>query len=180
MVCEKKVTGGLGDDDFVVMGEIAGAYGVRGEVRVHNYDSLPLELIGIDRWWLNRSGRWQACKAGAVRVHGDCLLAKIDGVDDREAAAALRKTPVALLRSDLPGLGEGSFYWFELTGMAVVNRAGEGLGRVVGLIDSPANDVLRLVDDAGRERLIPMVEAVVDRVDRQTRTIVVDWSADWD
>lgn len=175
-----KAAGDVGDDGFIVMGEIAGPYGVRGEIRVHNYDSLPAELIGVARWWFDDTGAWRAVRVTRARAHGEILVAKVDGIDDRDAASALRKARVALLPSDLPEIEEDSFYWFELIGMAVVNRADESLGRVEGLIESPANDVLRIVDKANKMRLIPMVGSAIDRVDREAKTITVDWGLDWD
>jgi len=79
----------------------------------------------------------------------------------------------------LPVPAEDEYYWADLVGLAVVNGAGEALGKVAGLIETGANDVLRVLGDDGVERLLPFVDAVVLDVDREAGVIRVEWGADW-
>ena len=78
-----------------------------------------------------------------------------------------------------PGGGAGEYYWAELVGLQVINTREQSLGRVVGLIDTPANAVLRVADDSHAERLLPFVAAVVLEVDLERRCLRVEWGADW-
>ena len=79
----------------------------------------------------------------------------------------------------MPAVGKDEYYWADLIGMQVVNAHDQVLGRVLGLIDTSANDVFRVGDNDGAERLLPFVASVVLDVDINERRIRVDWEADW-
>ena len=112
-------------------------------------------------------------------------VATARGIDDRNAAEALRGARIFVGRSAFPATGRDEFYWADLIGMAVVNRQGEALGAVAGLIENGPQSVLRVQSPpgsdgkAGEERLIPFVTAWVDEVDLGRRRITVDWGLDY-
>ena len=166
---------------FVVMGRIAAAFGVKGWVKVLPLSADPLTLISHSRWFLQAagSGRWNERVVDEVRDHSGMLVAKISGVDSREAAHALRGQQVALARSSLPPPADDEIYVAELAGLRVVNRDGIELGTVQDVQESGAHPLLQVVAADGQARLIPYVNAIVDGVDRQARTISVDWEADY-
>ena len=92
--------------------------------------------------------------------------------------------PRAAQRHDLPDTEDDEYYWGDLIGLDVVNQSGERLGRVDRLLETGANDVLVVVDDAAGaekpvERLIPFVSAVVKDVDREAAVVRVEWDAQW-
>ena len=74
--------------------------------------------------------------------------------------------------------GDGEFLWSDLLGMRVVNRSGQALGEVVGVLDTGAHPVLRIAREGG-ERLVPFVGAHVDAIDAADRRIDVDWELDY-
>jgi 16S rRNA processing protein RimM len=78
----------------------------------------------------------------------------------------------------LPAIEDNEYYWADLIGLAVMNRAGDVLGTVAGLLETGANDVL-VVRDGEIERLLPMVATVIDSIDLAARVIRVDWGRDW-
>jgi 16S rRNA processing protein RimM len=112
-------------------------------------------------------------------ARGDGLVAGFAGIPDRGAAEGLQGSWIAAPRDELPPTKENEYYWADLIGMSVENMANERLGMVSGLIGTGANDVLRVMDDSGAERLLPFVDAVVHAVDRVARRIRVDWQLDW-
>jgi 16S rRNA processing protein RimM len=120
-----------------------------------------------------------------AREHGDVIVALAQEVPDRNTAEALRGTRVFVGRSSFPAPAADEFYWVDLIGLAVVNRQGESLGSVAGLLDTGAQSVLRVTPsadtgtEAAAERLIPFVAAYVDGVDLERRLITVDWGLDF-
>jgi 16S rRNA processing protein RimM len=170
--------GALPPVDSVDLGAVRGAYGVRGWVRVAPYDADADVLWVRRRWWLRRAGRGQEVALTGLRRHVDTLLAKWPGCDTPEAAEAWKGATVAVGRSEFPPLPEGRFYWVDLIGLRVVNRAGEFIGAVRGLSNNGAQDLLD-VADADAACLIPLVQAYVERIDPQSGTITVDWHKDW-
>jgi 16S rRNA processing protein RimM len=107
------------------------------------------------------------------------VVASAQEVPDRTAAEALHGALVFISRTSFPTAGIGEYYWVDLIGLAVVNRQGDALGTVVGLLDTGAHSVLRVQTQPTQERLIPFVAAYVDEVDLAQRRILVDWGLDY-
>ncbi len=170
----------LSASDIVVLGRLADPYGIRGWLRLHPYGDDPLAWGEMPVWWVGREGGpWREVGLKGLKAHGDGVVVLLDGVPDRTAAEAHKGLLVGAPREQLPMPDEDEFYWADLVGLAVVNSAGEALGKVAGLIETGANDVLRVVGDDGNERLLPFVDAVVLEVDRVGGVIRVEWGADW-
>ena len=169
---------------MVVLGEIIGSYGVRGWVRVRPFSEVPDGPLGFAIWWLRppRGSEWREFAKTDGRMHSGAVLAGLRGVETREAALALKGFEIGVPREALPTAPAGEIYWDDLTGFAVVNRAGVLLGEVRGLVEHGAHPLLRVArpaDALGPERLIPYVPAIVDKVDVGVGTIEVDWGADF-
>jgi 16S rRNA processing protein RimM len=152
------------------MGRVAGSYGVRGWIKVGRPEA---GLAGCGEWWID--GEPHAVKE--TKEHSGTLLARLDGVGNREAARKLRGRAVSVSRAALPAPEAGHYYLADLIGLEVVNERGEKLGVVKRLFTNGAQDVMELAGD--RERLLPWVPTVVKNVDLQKRRIEVEWGADW-
>lgn len=164
------------------MGRIAAPFGVRGWVKVQLFAAEGIELLEQASWHLKPPGKKDA-EFGEVKVieaaqHGKVLIAQLEGIKDRDAAEAAVGTQIAMPRGALPAREEGEYFWSELIGLKVANRANESLGEVSGLLETGAHDVL-VVKDGDTERLLPMVGAVIDRIDLDAGEIRVDWGLDW-
>ncbi|MBX3662729.1 MAG: ribosome maturation factor RimM [Burkholderiales bacterium] len=162
---------------LVVMGRVLAPYGVRGWVKVQPYTQRPEGLLDYPEWQLQRDGISQSRTVEAARVHGGAVVAKLQGIDDRDQAAQLRTMQVAVSRDEFPVLQPGEYYWADLVGLTVSNEAGVVLGRVTEVFDTGANDVL--VVEGERERLLPFIGPVVRQVDVAGGRLVVDWDADY-
>lgn len=167
------------DDNYLVVGRINGLHGVRGWVKVYSHTQPRENILTYTTWYLQRDGQWRPVQLEDGRTQGKGVVAKLQGVDDRDAAALLMETPVAIHREQLPQAAPGEYYWTDLEGLAVVNREGVHLGVVSYLMETGANDVL-VVKEGGNERLIPFVQGqfVLD-VDLAAGVITVDWDPDF-
>ena len=170
--------GQFGDDAVLVVGRVCGAFGCDGWIRVFSYTEVK-EDVARYRRWLIRGDAWSGYDLIKARPHRGGLVARLAGIDDRDAAAALGNRDVGVAKEQLPARAPGEYYWFELAGMKVVNLRGEALGAVSRLIATGANDVLE-VSGGGVTCLIPWVEGVfVKRVDTRAGTLEVDWRREW-
>lgn len=160
------------------MGRVAGAFGVQGWVRIHPYSEQPEALTGYGQWLIGQEPSWQSIEVMECEVHGRMVVARLRGVEDRDAAALLRGREIAVPRASLPPAAEGEFYWSDLIGLEVLNGVGEALGAVAEVFSNGAHEVLR-VRQGTAERLIPFVPAYVQEVQLESRRIVVDWQRDW-
>lgn len=172
-------------DDAVAVGYVAGAYGLKGMIRVAPQSADASALLHAAQWWLElqlpRPQRLQLATR-ARRLHGGAVVAAAAGISDRTPAEALKGATVYVRRADFPAPRDGEFYWVDLIGLQVVNREGVALGTVAGLLDNGPQAVLRVVAGTGaeaRERLIPFVDAVVGQVSLEQRRIEVDWGEDY-
>lgn len=168
---------------MIVLGRIAAPYGVAGWVKVHTFGDDPLSWQTMKSWWLAEDADlpdagWQAVKPAACRIHSGTFVVRLEGVDDRSGAEALRGKFIGAPREALPKTGRDEYYWTDLIGLPVTNLQGEALGAVVELIESGANTVLQLRDGEGTERLLPFTAQVVKKV-RLGQGIEVDWGSDW-
>jgi len=164
------------------MGRVLAPYGVHGWIKARAFTASPDALLHYEAWWLEpRAGGdgWQRFALLDARCHADTVLARLEGLASPEDAALWRGASIGVPRSALPPPASGEFYWSDLVGLAVVNRAGSALGEVAGLIDTGAHPVLRVVSPEGVERLIPLVSVFVDAIEPEARRIVVDWQLDY-
>lgn len=163
---------------FIVVGRISGVYGVRGWVKVFAYTRHREDILAYSPWYLRIAGEWKPLDVEDGRIHGKGIVAKLAGYEDRDAAARLLNTEIAVTRAQLPALAEGEYYWADLIGLDVVTANGVALGRVDHLLETGANDVL--VVEGERERLIPFVPGqVVLDIDLGAGVILVDWDPEF-
>ena len=156
------------------MGRVAGAYGVRGWLKVAPQRGAAEGLAAASEWWIGGEPH----EVSGARLHGATVLGKPAGIETREQAAALKGQAVAVRREALPHPGEGRYYLADLVGLAVVNEQGKALGEVRRVFSNGAQDVIEVV--AGHEvRLLPWVPAIVQEVDLAARQVRVAWEADW-
>ncbi|MCM8594051.1 ribosome maturation factor RimM [Accumulibacter sp.] len=170
-------------EEIIVLGRIVSARGLQGEVRVFPYADDPDDWARLSHWWLGREGdtpdRWQPTRLLHCRSRQDLLIARLECAGDRDAAESLGGLLVGAPRGQLPPTGRDEYYWADLIGLEVVNTKAESLGHVAGLIDTPANPVLRVARTDGDEGLLPFVSAVVLEVDLGQGRVTVDWESDW-
>ncbi len=163
--------------DFIQVGRVNGLFGTRGWVKVFSHTRPRENLLTYNPWFLRTDGEWQAFQVLEARQHHGGVIARLAGVDDRDQAGVLVRRDVAIKREQLGPASTGDYYWADLVGLRVVNRAGEELGRVSSLMETGAHDVLRI--EGKREYLIPFVRDVyVLAVDLIGGEMQVDWHLD--
>lgn len=166
------------EDRRVVLGRVSGLFGVRGWVKVFSGTDPREGILDYSPWQLRVRDSWRDMKVEAGQRHGNNVVVKLSGVDDRDAAAALLEAEIAVWRKQLPRAKDDEIYWTDLEGLSVRTEAGLALGTVDHLLETGANDVL--VVKGERERLIPFVRGeVVKQIDLERRVLVVDWDPEF-
>lgn len=160
----------------IVLGRILAPFGVHGWVKIESFTDPPEQLLEFARW---RTGDRRELRAVEGRRHGRGLVAKIEGIDDRESAAALSRgrPDVWVERAELPALGKNEHYRDDLIGFEAVNLQGERLGTVEGFLDLPANAVM--IVKGAREHWLPLGQGQLLRVDAANRRVTVDWDREF-
>jgi len=163
----------------ILVGRIHGAFGVRGEVKLESLTEPEGNLLRYQPWTLrDAQGRERTVAGARARPGGKGLIGTLPGVEDRDAAEALRGAELFVPRSALPPPRDGEFYWIDLEGLRVANLEGVDFGTVASVFSNGANDVLVVRGD--RERMIPWLRPdYVRTLDFDDGRIVVDWDPDF-
>ena len=162
---------------FLVVGRVARAHGVRGEVAVQVLTDFPAErfapgsplFLGPDGDPSPRAARVQT-----VRPHHHRLLVRFDAARDRDEAETLTGLYVYGAAADAPALAPDTYYVHQLVGCQVTTVAGQAVGRVSDVLETGAADVLYVTPPGGgREILLPLIGDVVRQVDVDAARIVI-------
>jgi 16S rRNA processing protein RimM len=195
---QAEITHSAWPEDAIQVARIAGAWGVKGWLKVQCFGSNPQSLLSTQRWFvkppeeeLGVSFQKNTQKFSSqlhvlqAREHGSVVVAQVKDVLDRSQAEAMRGAEIFIARAHFAPAKAGEYYWIDLIGLSVVNRQGQSMGIVVGLLDTGPHSVLRLsrpegeVVEADVERMIPFVAAYIDDVSLSERRITVDWGLDY-
>jgi len=164
----------LDADRLVLMGVFGAPHGVKGEIRVKSYAGAP-EAIGAYGPLTNSSRKRIFAFERLRPLKDDMLVAKLEGVTTREAAEALNGVQIFARRGQLPPPAPDEFYWADLVGLEVWSRDGQRLGRVAGLSNYGAGDILEIApEDGGEPLLLPFTKTVVPEIDFAARRVCIE------
>lgn len=153
----------------IAVGRVSSAWGVRGIVKV-----IPLvdkrERLAPGRS-VSVAGQRRAIESS--RWQKGLVYLKLSGIDDREAALALREQLLTVPESELEPLGEGQYYHFQLVGLSVQSTTGALLGRVTEVLSTGANDVYVVQGERG-EILVPATDDIVKEIDLERGRMVIE------
>ncbi|HEX5340802.1 MAG TPA: ribosome maturation factor RimM [Gammaproteobacteria bacterium] len=162
----------------VVIGKVTALFGVKGWVKLLSWTDPREDIVNYPSWQMKLDGEWCDRDLAEGRPQGKTIIARLEGITDRDQAVALIGAEIAIRRDQLPPVKPGEYYWDDLIGMEVRLTDGRSLGRVEAMMETGANDVL--VVKGEHQRLIPFIrEQVVREVDMEAGLIRVDWDADF-
>lgn len=167
-----------GERKRIVIGKIGGPFGIKGWVKLLSHSEPRDRILDYSPWLLKDRDGWKEWELAEGHAHGKGVIARLEGVTDRDQAMALMGAEIAVWREQLGETKPGQYFWADLVGLTVRLEAGRSLGRVEGLMATGSNDVLVVKGD--RERLIPFIQGqVIKGVDLDAGIIVVDWDPDF-
>ncbi len=161
------------------MGRVGAPFGVLGWNHFFILADDPQSWLSLPLWYLgNTEKSFLPVRHKKLQQRGEKYLVQIENNESREKALTFEGLFLGAPLKDLPSLSPNEFYWEELKGMMALLPSGEILGEVVDLMESPAHPVL-IIKNEKKEHLLPFVPAIVLKVDKTARTILVEWGKDW-
>ena len=151
----------------IALAAVAGAHGVRGEVRLKLFSEKAENLARHQNLIVGGAAR----RLLSIREGSNTAVARFEGIADRAAAEAIRGALVEVERSDLPPLEEGEYYHADLVGVAAVDQSGTAIGTILGVDNYGAGDLLEIELEDGKRSLIPFRQGIADLADGK---VVVD------
>lgn len=167
--------------DTLIVGKIGAPYGVKGWFKVTTYTESMEGIFSYSPWLLLQGDTQKEFEVEHWKKHNKGVVAKLVGMDDRDAVETIKNLDIAVHQDCLPELDEGDFYWRELVGMTVVGVGGYNFGKVEQMFETGSNDVMLVKANIGdafgqKQRMIPyLVDDVIKKVDREEQSITVDW-----
>jgi 16S rRNA processing protein RimM len=157
--------------DQVLVGVIVGAHGIKGEVKLKSFTSDPL---GIGRYGPLQSTSGQQFEITKLKATKDDFIASLKNVNDRNEAELLKGVELFVAREKLPKLKTHETYAHDLMGLDVVLESGGKLGKLVGIPNYGAGDLLEVAVDGNTDTvLIPFTNAFVPQEDFSCGKIIV-------
>jgi 16S rRNA processing protein RimM len=149
----------VGEPEYLVIGFLRRPFGVSGEILMDLHTDFPERF---------RTGRkvyvgddYKPMTLASVRPHGENMLVRLRGVNTPETAGQYRNTWLFIKTKDAPPLPEGKYYQYQLLGLKVVDEANHPLGTLTEILETGANDVYVVTDEAGKETLLPAIPSVI-------------------
>jgi 16S rRNA processing protein RimM len=156
----------------ICVGAIAGAFGVRGEVRLKSFCAEPTDIARYSPLQTEDGARSFQITLGNPIPNG--LSARLSGVTTREAAEALKGVRLYAPRGALPGLGDDEYYHADLIGLTVLDTGGTEIGKITAVLNHGAGDLLEVQRRAKPSALIPFTLAIVPTVDLASGRVIAD------
>lgn len=196
-------------DDLIELGRIVSAYGLAGWVKIQPYSAQTQVLLKVKSWWLKApvpvlgkagaSARSRQCKVLTCRPQGASLVARLDGLSDRDQAEAMKGYTVWVARADFPPPDSDEYYWVDLIDCRLFGEDRDGqsrlIGKVVDVMDNGAHAVLCVeratldpvgglipqkdAEDRPIEVLVPFVSAHVQSVDIANKRLESNWPVEF-
>ncbi len=159
--------------ELILLGRIAGAQGLKGEVKINSFTADPEAIAAYGR--LTGADGRQFVIERVRHLKGGAVVASIAGVRDRGAAEALHGAELYVARDQLPEADEDEWYYEDLIGLKAVSPEGHDIGEVLSVQNFGAGDLLEIRSpDARQTVLVPFTSAVVPLVDMKNARLVVD------
>jgi len=159
--------------ELICIGAVAGAFGVRGEVRLKSFCATPEDIETYSP--LKNEDGTQSYSVTLTRVVNNGFVARLGGIETKEQADAVKGLRLFTPRDALPNLPDDEYYYTDLTGLEVFDTGGTKLGAVKSVQNHGAGDLLE-VDAPGLKNtvLLPFTQAAVPTVDLEQGRIIAD------
>ena len=168
----------MSDSRRVEVGRLGAAHGVRGWLRVQSFTDPPQRLFEWKRWCLQpEQGAAREVNLLEARPQGNGWIARLEGIEERDAASRLSGQMVLIDRAALPPTTGREHYRSDLVGFEVKNVEGAVLGVVDHFVDTAGNAVMVIKGE--REHWVPVTGQHLRSVDKDARRVIVDWPEDF-
>jgi 16S rRNA processing protein RimM len=171
MVTKKQSDSPSGGSVYLAIGFLRRPHGVGGEIIMDLHTDFPERIQPGKKVYIG--GNYEDAEFESVRAHGNGLLIKVQGYHTPESAGRFRNQWVYVKADEVPPLPEGQHYKHELIGLNVFDEDGNPLGVLSEILETGANDVYMVRNEAGREILLPAIPSVILERDMDARTMKV-------
>ncbi|MEM9584629.1 MAG: ribosome maturation factor RimM [Pseudomonadota bacterium] len=157
--------------DKIVVGAIAGAFGVKGEVRLKSFCAAPEDIANYSPL---QTEKGEEFTVKITRTVKNGFAARLSGIRFKDEADKLRGVKLYADRNLLPDLPDDEFYYADLIGLDVLDTGGTAMGKVAAIENHGAGDILDIRGPGIKTLLLPFTREIVPTVDLSARRVIVD------
>lgn len=162
--------------EYYRIAAVARPHGVHGGVKLQPLTDSTARFRGLKQAYLEQDGAYRPVRLSDVAVQPDSVTLRIEGVDSREQAEALRGVYLCVDREHAVQLPPDTYFVADLIGCEVTDTAGNRYGHITDVLETGANDVYEITDEAGKETLVPALKRVLHEVDVAHKRVVLEAS----
>ncbi len=155
--------------DKIKLGKITAPVGVRGEVRVFPYTDEQTRFSAIKELWVEDI----PAEIEKVRYQKNMVVLKLNISPDRNVAETLRNKELFLDKDKLWDIPDDTYFVQDLLGMNCISEDNKVLGKLVDVIQNPAQDIYVIKDESGTEHMVPAVKEFIKEVDTNNNVMVI-------
>lgn len=160
--------------EFIVIGIIARAHGLKGEVLVEPMTDELHQFKKIKHLYLRLGDEQRKLfSVQRARIKNDQVILKLTDIDDRNSADVLQGSQIERSMDECEALSPNEYYVFDLIGLKVKTTANQWLGEVTDVLTLPANDVY-VITAGSRELLIPAIKDIVKKIDLEAAVMIIE------
>lgn len=156
--------------DLYIVAQVLRPHGRRGEVVLRPLTDHMETLTSAAIVYLGLKAD-KAVAVEGIRLHKSSPLLKLEGVNDMDAATALRGQDICIPLEELEPLQEGEYFLHDLVGLAVIDHQGQEVGPVEHILETGGPPILAGPGRSGKEFMVPFASGTIDEVDLEAGTI---------
>ena len=161
------------ETEWATIGKVVALFGVRGELKVRLLTDIPNRFAELESVHVGPDHTLQRIQ-GIRPYKSEMIVLKLEGIDDANAAEALRNQDLSIPLSNLAKLPPDSYYQHDILGLQVITLDGRNLGTIVDIIVTGSNDVYSIKTPGGSQLLIPAIKDVIKQIDLIRHTMHID------
>lgn len=162
----------MSKNKYFSVGKILAARGIHGEIKVQTWTDSPEDFLLIERLFLDVDA--QPLEITNKTIHKSQVILKLKNVNSRNDAELLRGKNIYAFREDIP-LAEDRYFIEDLKGLKITDAtSGENYGTLKDVINTGANDIYVINNEAGREFLLPIIDGTIEKIDIENEFISVN------
>lgn len=161
-------------DDCYQLGYVIKPHGLKGEIQVFLDVDSPKEYEGLESVFVLQGQQLVPFFIESIAVRGDKAIVAFEEVETVESARALKGATLHLPLDQLPELEGDQFYYHDLVGFQLEDKARNKLGEIASILDAGAQDLLQVKHISGAELLVPLSDELIVEVSKEQKLIVMD------
>jgi len=159
--------------EWATIGRVVALFGVQGELKVLSLTDIPDRFVQLEAVYVAPTYARRRIES-ARPYKGDMVILKLEGIDDANAAEALRNASLEIPLDELAELPPDVYYQHDILGLLVRTLAGQEVGRVVDIMPTGGNDVYVVKASGGAQILLPAIKEVIKQIDLRRHVMYID------